>query len=293
MNKKVNNSLKLLKLLLLLLLCIILLCVILFFLYKRASIDNFSNYTPKIYICLLSVRPSEITYNYLKEINQKTNYPIIIVIDDDNYDIPNYIDDGKIKIVKIEHTECEKAGYKGTVLYFKDKAVSRDKALYYFNKEKIDYDYVWFIEEDVFIPDLYTIQNLDLKYNSGDLLSAANEIFTEKKNDWHWNHIYSQSNLNPPYARSMICAIRCSKNLLKVIDNYAKENNNLFLDEALFNTLSLKNNLEIKVLPELILHCTNIEWKVQEMNKKTLYHPIKSIETQEEYRKYIQENSNN
>ncbi len=272
-------------------LILFLIMCILFLLWK--SNDNFTDYVPKIYICLLSVKPSELTYNYLKEINEKTKYPIVIVIDDDNYDIPNYIDDGKIKIVKIDHNECEKAGYKGSVLYFKDKAVSRDKALYYFNKENIDYDYVWFIEEDVFIPDVYTIQNLDLKYQNADLLSSGNEIFTEKKNDWHWNHIYSQTNLNPPYARCMICAIRCSKKLLKVIDEYAKKNNNLFLDEALFNTLSLKNNLEIKVLPELILHWYNIEWKVKEMNKKTLYHPIKSIEKQEEYRKYIQENSEN
>ena len=55
-------------------------------------------------------------------------------------------------------------------------ATSREKALYYFYKNDINYDHIWFIEEDVFIPTIETIKNIDIKYPDNDLLVSGNKI---------------------------------------------------------------------------------------------------------------------
>jgi len=236
-------------------------------------------------ICLLSVRPCIKTYNFLKSIKKNTKYDVYIVIDDNNYNIPNY--DGIIKIIKINNKECEINGYKSTVLWLNNKACSRDKALYYFTKNSIDYNYIWFIEEDVFIPNIYTIQNIDKKYESNhyDLLVKEHYIINEKKTDWHWKHVNRQIKINPPYACSMISAVRCSKVMLNIIKDYAKTYNNLFLDEVLFNTLAMQNNLQILCIEELSTIHWRTVWKVTDIVNTKLYHPIKNINIQYSYRK--------
>ena len=83
-------------------------------------------------ICFLTVRPSKLFYDFCKKINCKNNYNIYICIDDNYYSIPKY--DCAIEIIKINNELCELAGYKSSVMNHNNKAVSRDKALYYFNK---------------------------------------------------------------------------------------------------------------------------------------------------------------
>jgi hypothetical protein len=238
----------------------------------------------KNYICILSVEPSYETYKFLKEIKKNIDYEIVIAIDNNDYEIPNY--DNEIKIIKYNKKVCEDAGYKNTVLWKQNEACSRDKALYYFNKENIDYNFIWFIEEDVFIPDIYTIQNIDKKYPSSDLLSGTHSILNEHSNDWYWPLVRSQTTLDLPYANSMICAIRCSNKLMKSIDDYATKYKTLFLDEAMFNTLALHDKLEVLPIKELQMYW-EYDWKLEELNKEYLYHPIKSIEQQVEFRKLL------
>jgi hypothetical protein len=205
------------------------------------------------------------------------------VIDNNSYHIPDY--DGIVKIIKIDNNECEKNGFKSTVLWFNNKACARDKALYYFTRESIDFNYIWFIEEDVFIPSINTIANIDKKYGySHDLLVNGHCIINEKRTDWHWNHINSQIQIDPPYAISMICAIRCSKELLNCINRYAQTFNNLFLDEALFNTLAFRNNLRVLCIQELLTIEWRKDWNKTDIVDTNLYHPIKSIDTQYSYR---------
>lgn len=232
-------------------------------------------------ICFLTVTPCELFYKFIKQLpNQKLIY---ICIDDNNYNIPNYNND--IKIIKINNHLCEASGFKSCVLWLDNIASSRDKALYYFCKNNIKYDFIWFIEEDVFVPSITTIEDINNKYKSVDLLCSGNEITHHKCNDWHWEHVNKQIKLNPPYSKSMICAIRCSKRLLKCINDYAEKYNNLFMDEVLFPTIAIHNNLSIMNPKELSTILWNKEWSKIDIDKNNLYHPIKSILKQYEYRK--------
>ena len=85
----------------------------------------------------------------------------------------------------------------------------------------------------------------------------------------------------------MICAIRVSNKLLKLINNYACLNNSLFLDEALFNTIAIQNKLNIITPPELSTIHYKKEWDFYEINISNLYHPMKNIYQQYFFRNLI------
>ena len=101
-------------------------------------------------VCLLSVRPCMKTYTFFKDMQLRSDYDVYIVVDDNTCELPP----SPVNIIKLDSATCEKEGYKSSVLTFDNKACSRDKALYYFNKNQIKYDFIWFIEEDVFIPSI-------------------------------------------------------------------------------------------------------------------------------------------
>merc|ERR1712087_806349 len=98
-----------------------------------------------------------------------------------------------------------------------------------------------------------------------------------KRIDWHWRLVNKQlkNSIPLPYSASMICAIRCSKKLLKHIFSYALIYKTLFLDEVMFNTLALHNNLNIKVIKELKTIYWRHEWTKKDININNLYHPVK------------------
>lgn len=236
-------------------------------------------------VCFLTVRPNELFYKFVRQLpNQERIY---ICIDDNNHSIPGY--DGVIKLIKLDNEMCENAGFKSTLTSlgpnWEGKAGSRDKALYYFCKNNIDFNHIWFLEDDVFIPTTKTIYNIDEKYKDGDLLVASNDILN-KTSEWYWtNYVYTHMLIEEPYAHSMICAIRCSKRLLFHINKYAESHNTLFMDEVLFNTIAMHEKLDIRVIDELKTITWRDTFQKHEINKNNLYHPIKDIKMQYEYRK--------
>jgi len=183
-------------------------------------------------ICFLTVTPSPLFYHFAKKLENE-NTDVYICIDKNNYNIPN--DDNKIKIIKMNKNICKAAGFKNTVLWCQKRACSRDKALYYFCTNNIPFKHLWFIEEDVFIPTIHTIENINKKYPTGDLLCKSNEIVHERRTDWNWPIVNKKiRNMAPPYSTSLVCAIRVSKKMLNVINFYVKKYKTLFLDEAFF-----------------------------------------------------------
>lgn len=250
-----------------------------------------------IIICFLTVRPSKLCYELCKEIledHDDSIYRGYICIDDNAYQIPNY--DEKIPIIQIDNDECEYNGFKNTVTYCKNRACSRDKALYYFCKLEKEYQYIWFIEEDVFIPSKTTIPYLDDKYKTGDLITSSHDILQTTKTKWSFAKRAFEEFADycaPPYANGMVCAIRVSRMLMMFIEEYADFFNTLHFCEVLFNTLAMKNNLEIVISEELSSIEFQKVWKIDNIKQRYLYHPIKDICIQSEYRKFIRNIQNN
>jgi hypothetical protein len=242
-------------------------------------------------VCFETVRPNKIFFDLCSQI-KNDNYKIFIFIDDNNYNI-DFDYDTDLTIVKIDNDECKNAGYFGFVSYFKDKSCSKDKALYYIvkNREILEFDHVWFIEEDCFIPSKNTLLTIDNKYENEDidfLCKGGLIINVRKPIGWpHWKFVFNNTKLPPPYGRSLICARRCSRKLINVIDDYVQEYKKIFYCEAFYNTLSLHYKLKCKEITELstlIWKSTHI-WKYNDIKEDYIYHPIKDINIQSQYRK--------
>ena len=240
-------------------------------------------------ICLIAIEPKPLVYNFYKKLKNE-NTSIYMCFDNNTNIIPAY--DNDITFIYLDNKLCENNGFKSTHSQLNNISTSREKALMYFCKMNFDYDNIWFIEEDVFIPNENIIENINKKYPEGDLLCTSNYVFhnQEELNEcyWgHWNLILSQTketNITFPYGKSMICAIRCSKKLLYCINEHATRYNNLFMCESLFNTIALHNHLKILAIPELENIYWTYDWNKSDIKQTNLYHPIKSIELQYSFR---------
>jgi hypothetical protein len=233
-------------------------------------------------ICLITFKPNKV---YLDFLTKFSSYDIYIIIDDNenNYsEIKTQYP--KINFVQIQNDDCSKTGFKNVNYIGIKKIISGwDKALYFFSNINCIYDYIWFMEDDVYFYDENALLNIDIKYNDCDLL--CNSSFEAAKlNEWLWNMI--QINLQKPYYCGMMCIVRFSKNMLESINDYAKKNKTLFFLEALYPTIAVKYNLKYFSNPPEFLTVTHRDkLNINLLNKDNLYHPIKNIESHLEARK--------
>ena len=75
--------------------------------------------------------------------------------------------------------------------------------------------------------------------------------------------------------------------MLRAIRTYATRFKDLFLDESLFNTLAIKNNLQVKVIPELYSIVYRQDWKLADVDLDKLYHPVKHASEHQEWHRHF------
>lgn len=217
------------------------------------------------------------------------DFDVFIVIDHEAMVMP--IND--LKIIQPSDADCIKAGYNGTNIvgatHIKKSPIAFDKCLYHFCEIDKSYDFIWPIEDDVFIPSPQTLKNLHDKYSSNDLVTANNNLKTDRVTEWHWKHIFSK--INGPYYYSMSCAIGISKKMLQTIKVYVDKNKELFHLEAMLNTLAMQNDLKVCTPLELKSIVWMGEWGLDEflLLPNNLFHPKKEIDQHQVYREQIKE----
>jgi len=234
-------------------------------------------------ICLITVNPNKIWCDFL---NNFQKYTIFIIIDNNNFDLSNVENEYKnINFVKIENKKCKLSGYiDSSFISFKKSIIGWDKGLYYFTVENLNYDFIWFLEDDVFFYNENTILNIDKQYINDDLLSINfDENPDGNKKDWLWNRI-NNINYSPPYYNGMICCVRFSKKMLNCISDYVEKNKTLFFIEAMFPTVAKKNNLKYSNPIEFNQIHWRYNFKDNEINKTDIFHPIKNINSHISFR---------
>jgi hypothetical protein len=243
--------------------------------------------TSNIAICIL-------TRQYNKEwatfLNEFTQYPTYMMCDKENI-MCRPFELGQLFLIDPE--ECSRHKYTDSSTATIDKKmISWDKALFYFiHKCSLPYDYIWFIEDDVFFHSEKTIMNIDSKFPSTDLLTTFHDINHNGDAAVGWNHWYSVlHNIEYPWAHSLICACRLSRPLLQKIGEYVSTHNSLFFIEAMFNTIAMQNDLTI-AHPIEIRHTVQYDNKIEDsdMNPFFLYHPVKDCTKHYYYRKIIKQ----
>ncbi len=128
----------------------------------------------KYAICLLTFRPTKDLILLNSNFEDINDYQVYVIVDDNEWDIKDLEKNfPKFKFIKIKEEECKKSGFINFNFMVKNGEPSAwDKGLMYFsiiNPNK--YDYVWFIEDDVFIPKIDNIIKIDEKYPNVDLIT--------------------------------------------------------------------------------------------------------------------------
>ena len=253
-----------------------------------------------IAICLLCVEPNDIHINFLNRLYG--NYTKFMLCDKT---LPVHFNTSseQIQYINIDDNVCSANGYHNSNLCIPKNPSAWDKAFYYFCEINNSFDYVWLIEDDVFIPSIYTISNLDEKYRSGDLLSKSNGVNTDGSIDWYfWNLAIGKHSL--PWYCSMACACRLSKHLFSKIKEYVDTNKTLFFIEIMINTIAMSNELSVitpiefeNILPKppignrhrkFIPNSNKTIWiqnAVNDIQINYLYHPWKDIQQHDICRK--------
>ena len=218
------------------------------------------------------------------ETNLYNHYTFFVFIDDNTQNIEQFKREYiNIQFIQIEDKVCLEKGYKNMTYSITKTPVSWDKSVYYFCEINNTFDYIWFVEDDVFIPNPEAIHYLDNKYKDYDLLTKENNVsLNYHTKNWHWHLGINHAPL--PLFGSLVCTLRVSKNLLHIIRNYAHVFKKLFFLEIMFPTLNAHSKLKNKVVSELSTIIYRFPWDENKhlIKKNYLYHPIKNLEVQKE-----------
>lgn len=263
-------------------------------------------------LCIVSKIANPEWVEFLSKFNE---YDVFIIADDNSEDYQKkYENFPKVKIFQFQDEECEKAGFTGLTrdvhprFILPNKSDKKlvwawDKAFYYFCVINQFYDYVWFLEEDVFIYDESSLSKIDNNYAEEDLLSPVINLDRVEKNSnlgypkyWWWTKICRLENfkqLTPLFYRSYAFHIRVSKKLIQKIREHAFEHRSLFFHEAFIPMICIKNNLSFSNPAELQISRPCVELreedkiKIYGAERYYFFHPIKNLEEHEMYRKNI------
>ncbi|CAF1135811.1 unnamed protein product [Rotaria sordida] len=248
----------------------------------------------KVAIGFLTCTPHVELIRFANEISSTTNeLDVYIIIDDNTYEPPQ--SDCSLHFIQVDNNQCVSNGYRNSLtLIWEKECLAWDKALYYFCRlNGKTYDFVWLVEEDVFIPSVHALivlngqccnQEYDLvcqrnHYN----LHGALESLT-------WRFWFDAKDKFPlPWYHSMICAVGLSRRLLIKIDEYVTARCFLPFIEYFFNTIAMHEQLHVYCPPELSTINYRHDWILKEIRQSPMnwYHPIKDMKRQQQLRERL------
>ena len=243
----------------------------------------------KKYICFITKRPNKYLVQLALEITHRTNFHPIIVVDDNKFD--DYIINRSL--IKIDDEEVIKKGYfLSTYLHFKKNPYGWNKALFYCCEILNDAEHVWFIEDDVFIPSIQALIDLDLKSGDADLVCEKKDLFLDEIYWPHWEQ--ARGLLEEPWVKSLVSMVRLSNNMLNAVKNYVAKNKQLVFIELLFTSLAVQNEMLIfnpKELSTITWTWKKGYWTFRDISSlpNNFFHPVKQLENHGLFRKKLQE----
>ena len=250
-------------------------------------------------LALLTLRPDDRQVDFYRGI-EADGYDLFVFVDDPEFQ-PERDD---VRYVFIDDWECANAGYYDFNPMFDklSRVSSWDKAVYFFAQlNPVPYEHVWLIEDDVFVPTLAAISALDRKYPEADIVSEANIINTSGTTQgWFWWKFIEADLLPLPWAKSLVCAVRFKPTVFALLPPLVERWKARYgvpdggpLDyerplpciEFVFHTLALHAGLSVAVAEELAGIAYRRDWTLEEMKADCLYHPVKDLNRQVEYRR--------
>ncbi len=197
-----------------------------------------------------------------------------------------------VTFIETRRWEARPAGFMGWIfLHQPGRVYGHEKALYYFSYP-LEYDHIWFIEDDIFFHSEKTLLEIDLQYPNSDYITRnINCEYAFDENWWWrlWGAGAGVSNLPRgkdtyeeivgfprPMYHSLNCASRISGLMIRSIRSYAEHAKRLFCNEyylpmaAIYNSMKISHPIELQT----VLYSKKRLWNPDEMSKSCVYHPI-------------------
>jgi hypothetical protein len=205
-------------------------------------------------VCGLTRANAIVTVNW-KWMTELVAYNISAYIMHDN-DYNQVSENKNITSISISHQLTMHAGYnRGGNRYYHDRIIengelilgnntipnSWDKAIFYFSAIDQHYDFVWLIEDDVYISSVSTFMAVhEQSLNCSTDLTVREAI----KHPIDLRKRYMAHTVQPWY-RSLVVAVGVSKRLLFLIRTFVEKYDVLEYVEFMFTTIAKQNNLTI------------------------------------------------
>jgi hypothetical protein len=160
----------------------------------------------------------------------------------------------------------------------------------YFCEINTNYSFVWFVEDDTFIPSVHALRSVHQLYSeTADLIVphiTPNPVGDESI--WpHWH--LAVDKLFPPWYSSMANAIGMSRRLLTTIADYVRWRGVSTFHEFLPQTLSRSLNMTV-VSPielETLVYRAHYAWNDIENKPNNWWHPVKDLKRQKSWRQRL------
>jgi hypothetical protein len=261
-----------------------LLLILVFFMIARPS-QKLEPFQAQPVVCLMCVCPNDIVLSFAKKISK--SYAVYIICDDIYC---STAEESYATFIKISDEEVTQANYTKSNVAINKIPSAWDKAIYYFCVKDISPSHVWFIEEDVFVPRVSILNEMDEKYPEADLIAKQN-VEHKDDPDFIWWHD-AEGMLDEPLYRSLVCATRVSRALLTKISEFVEQHRRLVFIEIMFNTLVVKNNMSLAMPDELSTIIWRHNWNEDVVDQDHIYHPVKDLNQQKKYRAKLSQKPN-
>ena len=238
----------------------------------------------KIVICLLCVCPTDRVLNFAKKYAE--THPVFVVCDDPECKVPTI---PQITFVKITDETCRSSNYTNSNPAISKRPSAWDKAIYYFCTQNTAPDYVWFIEEDVFVPRESLFKELDERYPTTDFITKQHVKDTDDPSFQFWYD--GDGKMERPFYRSLVCTTRVSRAMLNRVKELHDSKKTLVFIEIMFNTLAVKYGLTMEMPHELQNIIFRHTWTEDTVNKDQFFHPVKDTALHDTYRERLAQKS--
>jgi hypothetical protein len=205
------------------------------------------------------------------------NITVFFVEDDVNQNSLVRIDErAEMYALHVDEAQAASQGFNGLKYIGETRMSAWDKAVYFFCVVVPQYEFVWILEDDVYVPSEKAFEEMNKLANTADLITSEHLVeLNASTKEWHWPLI--RLSLPTPWYHGMSCAVGLSRASLREVHLYAKRFGALPFLEALFNTVAAHANLAVLTPAALQTILYMRDWTCGEIDAHPLnwFHPIK------------------